>query len=78
MGERTAEKKMEIVMRIDKVGGTFYIHPKRPVKGIADIERLARRRGFYGPEWKLDKAISKQLVFMCGDEKSIVTYEIKD
>lgn len=65
-------------MRIDKVGGTFYIHPKRPVKGIANIERLARRCGFYGPEWKLDKAISKKIVFRCGCEKSTVTYEIKD
>lgn len=65
-------------MRIDKVGGTFYIHPKRPVKGIADIERLARRRGFYGPEWELVKASSKKFVFRRGVEKSAVTYEIED
>ena len=78
VGERKVESKMEIVMQIDKVGGMFYIRPKKAFRGIADFERCARRNGFYGPEWELVKATSGQLVFKRGAEKSIVTYEIKN
>lgn len=67
---------MEIVLRIDKVGGTFRHRPREERRDIAYIERRARRCGFYGEDWKLERVTGRELVFVRGNERSVVQYEI--
>ena len=72
---------MEIIFKIDRFGGMEHRwHPKKSAQSISikDIVYLVRRVGPYGPDWELDKAISKKIVFRRGRETSVVTYVVKD
>lgn len=42
-----AGEKMEVVLRIDKVGGTFCHRPREDRRDVAYIEHRARKCGFY-------------------------------
>ena len=70
---------MEIIFEIDRFGGMEHRwRPKKSVQSIKDIVDHVRRVGPYGPDWELDKAISKKIVFRRGRETSVVTYVVKD
>ena len=70
---------MEIIFKIDRFGRMeFRWRPKKSVQSIKDIVDHIRRVGPFGPDWELDKAISKKIVFRRGRETSVVTYVAKD
>lgn len=70
---------MEIIFKIDRFGKMeFRWHQKKSALSIKDIFDHIRRVGPYGPDWELDKAISKKIVFRRGREMSVVTYVVKD
>ena len=69
---------MEIIFKIDRFGGMEHRwRPKKSVRSIKDIVYHVRRVGPYGPDWELDKAISKKIVFRRGREMSVVTYVVR-
>ena len=67
---------MAIHLKIDKVGGTFRLRPRKERRDIAYIERRVRKCGVYGEGWKLERAMDRELVFVRGNERSAVQYEI--
>lgn len=66
---------MKIILRIDKVGGTFRHYPREGRWDVAYIEHRARKCGFYDEDWKLERVTGRELVFVRGNERSVVQYE---
>lgn len=66
---------MEVILRIDKVGGMFRHRPREARRDVAYIEHRARKRGFYDEDWKLERVTGRELVFVRGNERSVVQYE---
>lgn len=66
---------MKIILRIDKVGGTFRHYPREGRRDVAYIEHRARKCGFYDEDWKLERVTGRELVFVRGNERSVVQYE---